>query len=304
MSTTRLASLFALALALPATAQQLWFAQNDNQSYGSYAAGWPASVIAFRFTAPANAVIAAAEVFTGNQTPSPHSVEIAAHDPVTNNPGALLGQPGSFTSTSARSWQGAALAQPAPVVQGSDYWLIWRVGGMFPQHSLSADNNPANVLVDMRVSDGTSWHASTMQAGKFRLFTPATAGSVAAFGAGKAGQYGVPTMGVAGFPSVGGTIDVWLAGAARRQPALLFLGWPIPAGIAWPFATQYTTSDLFLLFTTETLTSPLSGGASTTLHVPNLPALSGMGLALQWAVFDPQAQAGISHTDAATVSIQ
>lgn len=32
--------LLALAAALPA--QQLWFARNDNGSYGSYAVGWPA----------------------------------------------------------------------------------------------------------------------------------------------------------------------------------------------------------------------------------------------------------------------
>lgn len=305
MNPTRLAHVLALAaLALPAAAQQLWFSQNDNGSYGNYAAGWPAAVIAFRFTAQSTATIVAAEVFTGNQTPAQHSVEIVMHDPVTGLPGSSVGQPGSWTTTHARCWQGAVFAQPASVVQGTDYWLVWRVGGMFPQHSLSADGNPANVITEMRVSDGSSWFAQSMSAGKFRLFAAYAAGTTSVFGVGKAGQYGVPTIGLSGWPARNSPIDVWLDGAARRQPAVLFLGLPIPTGVPLPFATIYTTSQASLLVTTESLTSPLAGGVSLTLFVPNVPGVVGYPLSLQWAVLDSLAADGFSHTGGATARIQ
>src|SRR5688572_20016786 len=66
---------FSLAAVTAAPAQQLAFARNDNPSYGGYAVGWPASVIAFRFTATMPVVVAA-QIFTGNQTPAPHQLEV------------------------------------------------------------------------------------------------------------------------------------------------------------------------------------------------------------------------------------
>lgn len=305
MSIVRLARAAAvLCLCLPAMAQQLWFAQNDNASYGSYAAGWPASVIAFRFTAPSNASIAEAEVFTGNQTPAPHSVEIRTVDPVTGLPAALLGQPGTWTSTHARCWQGAVLATPANVSMGQDYYLVWHTGGMFPQHSLSDDNYPGNVLVETHISDGSSWHAQAMLNAKFRLFSVYPAGTVQAFGTGKPGQYGIPGIGITGWPAIASPLDVWLDNAARRQPALLLLGSPIPSGVPLPFATIYSSTAATILVTTELLSSPTSGGASLTLRVPNLAGLAGLQLALQWVVYDPMAADSLSHSSAVTATIQ
>ena len=75
MRTMLLALVLALISQLPA--QQLAATTNDNPSYGGYAVGWPASVLAFRFTASAP-VLAAAQVFTGNQPPASHSLYPAA----------------------------------------------------------------------------------------------------------------------------------------------------------------------------------------------------------------------------------
>ena len=299
--------LAALTVLAAAPAQQLFFARNDDTTYGPYAVGWPAAVLAFKFTATANQTIAAAEVFTGNQPPAAHSVEIRAHDPVTGNPGVLIGQLGTWQTLQTRCWQGAFLAQPAPISAGQDYWLVWRVSGMFHQHSVSADGNPANVLVDVAVSDGSSWFAHTQLAAKFRLFAPYAAGTIATFGTAKPGQYGPPQIGLSGWPALGSRFDVWLDNAARRQPAFLAIGQPIPGGIPLGFATSYTTADALLFLTTvlqNGVASPLVGGLSFTFVVPNLPSATGFPLTFQWAVFDPLAPDSLSHTGAATATLQ
>jgi hypothetical protein len=294
---------FLVAVAASLPAQQLALSLNDNPSYGPYAAGWPAAVIGFRFTANVP-VLAAAQVFTGNQTPSLHSVEIRTRNATTGLPDQLVGAAGTWTSVHARCWQGAAFAQPATLAIGVDYFLVWRVQGMFPQHSISADTEPANVLVETRVSDGATWHGVSQQAGKFRLFAPYAAGTTAAYGTGKAGQYGVPAIGLQGWPSLGSPLDVWLDDAARNVPAVLVLGTPIPAGVPLGFATLWVTPDLLLTVQTRTHTSPLVGAASHTLAVPATPAAIGFPLSFQWGVFDALALDGFSHSAAVTATIQ
>ena len=64
------------------------------------------------------------------------------------------------------------------------------------------------------------------------------------------------------------------------------------------------TAEAVLLFQTVTQTSPLNGGLSFSFFVPNLPAASGFPLTFQWAVFDPLAADGISHTSAVTANLQ
>jgi hypothetical protein len=295
-----LALLVAAAAALPA--QQLALASNDNPSYGSYAVGWPASVIAFRFTANAP-VLAAAQVFTGNAPPAVHSVEIRTRNATSGLPDQLVGAAGTWTTTHTRCWQGASFAQPAALTIGVDYFVVWRVQGMFHQHSVSADTEPTNVLVETRVSDGSMWHGLAQLPGKFRLFAPYSAGTTSAYGTGKAGQYGVPTIGLQGWPALGSPIDVWLGNAARNVPAILVLGTPIPAGVPLGFVDLWVTPDLLLTLQTRTHTSPLVGGTAYTMAVPNVPAAVGFPLSFQWGVFDAQALDGFSHTAAVTATI-
>jgi len=296
-----------LCAALPA--QQLVFAQNDNLSYGPYAVGWPSSVIGFRFTAATAMVLDAAQVFTGNQTPASHSVEIRTRNTTTGLPDQLVGQPGIWQSMHARCWQGAQFAQPAVLAASTDYFLVWRVQGMFPQHSVSADTYPGNVLTEARYSDGNTWHAQSMVAAKFRLFAPYTAGPITSFGTGKPGIYGIPTIGVSGWPALGNPIDVWLDNAARVAStappnALLLIGWPIPGGIPFPIGTAWCTGDVLLFAQTRLHTSPTSGAASYTFFVPNTPAASGLPLTFQWGVLDPLAADGLAHTSAVTALLQ
>ena len=292
--------LLLLATALPA--QQLVLASNDNPSYGGYAVGWPASVLAFRFTANAP-VIAAAQIFTGNQAPASHSLEIRTRNPGTGLPDQLLGAAGTWTTTHTRCWQGAIFAQPAALTIGVDYFLVWRVQGMFHQHSVSADTEPTNVPVEVRVSDGATWHAQAQLAAKFRLFAPYVPGPTNAYGTGKAGQYGVPTIGMQGWPAIGGVVDVWLDNAARNVPAILVLGVPIPGGVPLGFADLWVTPDLLLSFVTKTQQNPLAGGLDYSMFVPNAPAAIGFPLSFQWGVFDPAASGGFSHSAAVTAVI-
>ncbi|MEQ1634907.1 MAG: hypothetical protein ABL997_21180 [Planctomycetota bacterium] len=295
-------SLAALLFSLVATeldAQQLWHSQNDNTTWAGYAVGWPASVLAFRFTAPSNANIAAAQVFTGNAAPAPHTLELRTHDTVTGLPGALLGAPGTWTTEHVRCWQGPLLPQTVALTGGQDYWLVWRVTGMFHQHSISADTTPGNVLSEVRISDGNTWHAQATMAAKFRLFTTHAVGVAVPFGTAKPGTYGDPTIGSTTWPAIGSTLDLWLDNAVRRQPAILFLGSPIPTGIAIPgIGTTWTTADVSWFVLTSTQSSPFVGGATLSLTVPDDPGLVNVPFAFQWAILDPLAADGIAHTAA------
>jgi hypothetical protein len=152
-------------------AQQLWHSQNDNNTYGNLAVGWPAAVLGFRFTAPSAATVTAAQVFTGNSTPDLHTLELRVHDPVTGLPGALLGPAGSWNLKHTRSFQGPLFPQPIALQGGQDYWLVWRVLGMVPQHSVAADS-PSNTLSEVRINDGTSWFAVANLAAKLFALKP------------------------------------------------------------------------------------------------------------------------------------
>lgn len=294
--------LVAFSLVAAAPAQQLALAVNDNPSYGGYAVGWPASVIGFRFTANVP-VLVAAQIFTGNQAPASHSLEIRTRNLTTGLPDQLVGAAGSWTTTHTRCWQGAVFAQPATLTVGDDYFVVWRVQGMFHQHSVSADTEPSNVPVETRVSDGVSWHGLATLPGKFRLFAPYTAGTNSTYGTGKAGIYGVPTIGLHGWSAVGSPVDVWLGSAARNVPAVLVLGTPIPSGVPLGFADLWVTPDLLLTMLTKTHTNPLTGGVSYTLFVPNTASAVGFPLSFQWGIFDVAAADGFSHSGAATALI-
>ncbi len=294
------ALLVVFAAALPA--QQLAFARNDNPSYGSYAVGWPVSVVGFRFTATVP-VLAAAQVFTGNQPPALHTLEIRTRNTTTGLPDQLVGSPGQWSTTHTRCFQGAAFAQPAVLTVGADYFLVWRVQGMFHQHSVSADTEPANVPVEVRVSDGNSWHAQASLPAKFRLFAPYAAGTTLTYGTGKAGQYGVPTIGLHGWPARGSPIDVWLGSAARNVPAALVVGTPIPGGLPLGIADLWVTMDVLVNVTTKSQQNPTSGGLGYTVFVPNVPSAVGFPLSFQWGVIDPLAVDGLSHSGAATAII-
>ncbi len=294
---------FALGIA-PLSAQQLVFAQNDNLSYSNSAVGWPASVLGFRFTAPTAMVLDAAQVFTGNQPPATHTLEIRTRNATSGLPDQLVGQPGSWQTLHARCWQGARFAQPAVLAGNTDYFLVWRVTGMFHQHSTSNANDPNQVQSEIRVSDGATWHAATSGAAKFRLFAPYAAGNTFAYGTARPGIYGNPQIGLSGWPAIGSPIDVWLDNAARATPALLAIGWPIPGGISFPVADVYVTGDVWLVLQTWTHTSPLSGALSYTFSVPNTPAANGLPLSFQFGVFDAAAPLGFAHTGAVTAVLQ
>ncbi|HEU4419770.1 MAG TPA: hypothetical protein VFT55_12600, partial [Planctomycetota bacterium] len=200
--------LVAVLLALAAApAQQLSFAVNDGPSYANTTTGgryW-----AFRFTANAP-ILVAAQVFTGDTQPHPHTLTIYSRDLHTGRPDQPISLPAQWTVTSARCWQGAAFPAPVPLSIGSDYFLLWHAG--FSQHSW-APYDPANPPQMIETHQGISglWLTSGISPAKFRLFAPYSAGPTSAYGTGKAGQHGVPSIGLHGWPALGSPIDVWLA---------------------------------------------------------------------------------------------
>lgn len=301
-ATTAFVTAFIAALVAALPAQQLALARNDNVTYGNLAVGWPASAIAFRFTA-SEAQYSAAQVFTGNQPPAAHTLEIRTRHPVTGAPDQLVGQPGSWQTLHTRSWQGAVFAQPANVAVGQDYFLVWRVTGMFHQHSVSNATEPSNVPVEVQIGDGVSWNNVAQLPGKFRLFRAYAAGTTTTYGMGKAGQYGAPTIALSGWPALGSPIDVLLDGAARLTPAVLVIGTSIPTGVPLGWVTAWTTPDVLLTVTTRAQSNPTSGGWCQTFFVPNTPAAIGFPLSFQYGVFDPLAADGFSHTGGATAVV-
>lgn len=304
-------ALLAAALFAPlASTQQLVLSQNDNLSYGPYAVGWPSSIIAFRFTAPTTMVLDAAQVFTGNQVSATHTVEIRTRNATTGLPDQVVGQPGTWTVEHARCWQGATFAAPAVVNGGTDYFLVWSVTGMFPQHSVCEDNLAGATLSEVRYSDGSTWHAMATTSAKFRLYQASPApGPITAYGTAKPGIYGNPTIGVSGWAGVGNPLDVWLDNAARVSSAsppnaVLLIGWPIPSGIPFPFASIYVTGEVMLFARPKLHTSPTSGACSYSFFVPNDPVAIGLPISFQWGVFDTAAADGLSHSAAVTALIQ
>jgi len=291
------------ALAAAAPAQQLSLAINDGPSYASTTTG--GRDYAFRFTANAP-ILVAAQVFTGDTQPHPHTLTIYSRHPTTGLPDQPISLPAQWTVASARCWQGATFPAPVPLSIGVDYFLFWRAG--FSQHSL-APYDPSNPpqLVEMHQSIGSLWLFAANAPAKFRLFVPYSAGPTSAYGTGKAGEHGVPTIGLHGWPALGSPIDVWLGDAARQVPAVLVLGTPIPGGVPLGFANLFVTPDVLLVLPTETnfpeLGPLLTGGASTTVAVPNMPSAVGFPLSFQWGVFDPLALDGFSHTSAMTALI-
>jgi hypothetical protein len=164
--------------------------------------------------------------------------------------------------------QAAAMLGPAPDLALADR-LFAVIGSVIGYATDMVDDDlpravgwPTSVLSEIRVSDGNSWHAQTTGPAKFRLYAPAATATSAVVGAGKPGTYGVPTVGFSGWPTVGNPLDIWLDNAARAQPALLLIGWPIPGGIQFPFATVYVTADNLLVMQTKTHTSPTAGALS------------------------------------------
>ncbi|HUR26777.1 MAG TPA: hypothetical protein VM509_01210 [Planctomycetota bacterium] len=91
---------------------------SDNVSMGG-----PNLIIGIKFVAPSAFSATSIEVFTG-EGGGQNSVQIWSHDAALNQPLAQLSS-GSWSMSSANSWQGAALASPVALTSGATYWLGW-----------------------------------------------------------------------------------------------------------------------------------------------------------------------------------
>lgn len=303
MRTTLLPSVtLLLALAAPTAAQRLALAINDDDTFNPGSAiGWPSSTVAMRFSPTAPFAANAAEVFTGNGTGS-NRLAIWSHDVANDRPMAPLAPAASWSMVPARCWQGAAFATPIQLLAGTTYWLVWDVVN-FSQNSVSATTVTPNVDVRVSSNGGASWHAAVTWAAKLRVHEFQPTGTLNAYGTAKPGQYGNPTIGVSGWPTVGNPLDVWVDDTAVATPCLLLVGTPtnlpLPIGTAWvdPAVTYF-------LRTLYRTTPAFRGSATHTFRVPNHPAAVGLPLSFQWGVLDPAAVDGLSHTAAVTALLQ
>ena len=108
--------------------------------------------------------------------------------------------------------------------------------------------------------------------------------SVTAFGVGKAGSFGVPTLVASALPRLGATVNVDLAQAWRNTVAVLLAG---GTRVSFPFdgGTVLASPDLLLPVATDA-----GGAASVPLTVPDLASLCDGRLVLQaWVAGDPGA---------------
>ena len=124
---------------------------------------------------------------------------------------------------------------------------------------------------------------------------------------GQGSGFSVPELGNVGLPSLGGSYDVTVSRAAASSFAVLisglsdsvFQGAPLPATL--PGAPGCDIQASPEVTTAEAVS--VTGGASSTLSVPNSPALMGLQVFHQWAVFDSVNPAGIVVSDAGKASV-
>ncbi len=115
-----------VALFAAAVRGQACYAENDGNTYNpAISMGGPNLIVGIKFTVPFSMTVSAAEVFTGNCS-GPNTLAIWSHNPSGNLPGVSLGS-GSWTMTSAPSWQGTSLSSPVALAGGTTYWLAWGV---------------------------------------------------------------------------------------------------------------------------------------------------------------------------------
>ncbi|MEO6594826.1 MAG: hypothetical protein ABIP94_08750 [Planctomycetota bacterium] len=294
--------LLLLAFAIPASAQRLVLATNDNDTFNPGSAiGWPSSTVAMRFLPSANMTATAAEIFTGNGAGT-NRLAIWSHDAVNDRPLVPLAPAASWSMLPVRCWQGTTLATPIPLAAGQTYWLVWDVVN-FAQNSVAASSTPANVEVRVSSNGGTSWNASVTWAAKLRIYEASATGAITAYGTAKPGVYGNPSIGVSGWPTVGNPLDVWVHDTAAATPCLLIVG--VPTNIPLGFATLWVDLQVTVFLSTLYVNSPVwRGSLSHTLRVPNTPSAVGFPLSFQWGIFDGAAAEGLSHTAAVTALLQ
>lgn len=263
------------------------------------------NVLAYQFQPANSGVVFAGQLFTGNVTLTPgfETLEIWDHDPVANAPGVRLGG-GTWQIAPALgvSWQGANFDAPVPVVQGTDYWLVWTDPGFSRM-----PYEPGGLALPMVRRSGSSWLGGTPQALKYRLFCGyLDSQAVTNLGyacAATSGTYGVaftnelPTTGNADFKLEG-------TGLLAGTLAVLVVGWdpnwvsqPIPG--AMPNCDQHTDvlASTFGVTGTGTVRSNTTVGAAGHVTfpfgIPANPGLIGVFLSTQLAGYDPASTAAI-----------
>lgn len=120
----RLGAILLALLSTPLLAQSPCHVENDGNNFNDLVSmGGPNLLLAVQFSTPTCFTATAAQVFTGEGTGT-NTLAIWTHNVGLNQPGVQLSV-GSWSMSSANSWQGTSFAAPIQLDCGGTYWLVW-----------------------------------------------------------------------------------------------------------------------------------------------------------------------------------
>ncbi|MEO6708295.1 MAG: hypothetical protein ABI054_12595 [Planctomycetota bacterium] len=170
MRSFQLAVLTLILTASSASAQAPCHAENgDNVFTDNVSMGGPNLTLVIKFSVPTSFQATSVEVFTGEGS-GLNSVQIWSDNPGQNKPLAVLSS-GSWSMSSANSWQGAPLQSAVSLTAGTIYWLGWNpINGSQANTDRSLPGN--GQLYNASFDGGQSWFGpfQDVEHWKFRIF--------------------------------------------------------------------------------------------------------------------------------------
>lgn len=267
-------------------------------SISSYGFAGP-NTVAYQITPSVSTAAFAVQLFTGNTSLAPgfQTLELWDENPSTGLPNVrLAGGTWQIAPGLGVSWQGANLDQIVPLVQGTNYWLVWVDPGFG-----RLPYEPGGVTTAFARRSGAAWSLqATPQAPKYRIFcnyldglSVSTNGlpcSSAANQLGSAFTNETPNNGNAAFKVEGtgfpvGALAVFVVG---WDP--LFVSSPLPG---FPTGCSQNTDALASTFgftgtgnVRANLTVGASGHVTFPFAIPTDPGLVGLFFGTQIAALD------------------
>lgn len=295
-----LAALLSAATTVPASGQEICYAENDIDAFEDGASTGTA-LFGIKFSPTVAVTAGRLEVFTGESTDS-MSIGIWSHDPNLDQPMASL-QTGVFACQPTNDWQGADLPSSVVLDAGGIYWLAWGSASGAQSSQLPSQPIPGQEI-SVSLDGGASWgpkFQSTERHMKFRLICGCS-GPAVEFGAGCPGTSGfVPHLSLDVCPVAGGPVALSISNGLGGAPAILFFG-------ISPIEVEVEDSGCFLLVTPNIALSLTLGGAGggqgSILLAGTLPAgTSGAVVHAQAFTIDALGANGYAASNAITMTV-
>jgi len=274
------ATFLLFVLAGAAGAQIHIFGHNESAAFNANETmGGP--IVGIKFASPIADSITRVEVFTGITT-GVNRVGLWTHNGAMDQPGQVI-QDATWSMSPQRSWQGVNLGG-VPLAMGTTYWVVWTpIGGAQASTDM---NGPQQNQIKCSFDGGQSWHGPYNERWKFRLF-----GSRQVLLTGP-----VPAPGVSTQFTFGVTLD---AGLGYVMAASLGSVPGIPLGPDGRPIRLNPDALMVLSLTTPAIFQNFQGTLDGfgvgigTLHVPNIPQLSGFQFLLAAVSLEAVSSSGV-----------